>query len=83
MEGFNTEILYKGIAHHIQTQDMGRGAHYVESLIYRSGKLLSSRRTYYTAYLNSSDLEKKIKQIIEDQHKTILKEISEGQFDPI
>jgi len=81
MEGLNTEILYKGSTHHIQTQDKGIKAHYVESLIYRAGKLLSTRRTYYTAYLSHSNLKEKIKQLIKEQHKKILTEISEGKFD--
>jgi hypothetical protein len=81
MSGFNTEIEHEGSAFHVQTQDQGVTAHYVESVIYRSGKVLSSRRTYYTSFLSNTALQSKICEIIQEQHSTILKEITDGRFD--
>lgn len=81
MRGLNTETIHLGISYHIQTQDKGLNVHYIESLIYKSGKLLSSRRAYYTAYLNSADLKENIDRLLKEQHNTILKEISEGKFE--
>lgn len=81
MSGFNTEIEYQGTAFHVQTQDQGTNAHYVESVIYRAGKVLSSRRTYYTSFLNSPALHSKICEIIREQHGAVLKEIAAGHFD--
>jgi hypothetical protein len=81
MSGFNTEIEHGGTAFHVQTQDQGANAHYVESVIYKSGKVLSSRRTYYTSFLNSPALHTKISDIIQEQHAAILKEITDGHFD--
>ncbi|MEE9390802.1 MAG: hypothetical protein V3U91_06125 [Candidatus Aminicenantaceae bacterium] len=80
MSGLNTETTHDGISYHVQTQDKGLNVHYIESLIYKSGKLLSSRRTYYTASLNNPNLKEKIASLIKEQHDTILKEISEGKF---
>jgi hypothetical protein len=80
MNGLNTETTHEGMSYHVQTQDKGLNVHYIESLIYKSGKLLSSRRTYYTAFLNNTDLKEKIASLIKEQHETILKEISEGKF---
>lgn|GEM_PF-452803 len=81
MSGINTEIIHKGESFHVQTQDKGIEAHYVESLIYKSGRLLSTRRAFYTAYLGLPDLTEKIKKIIDDQHNEILKNITDGKFD--
>lgn len=81
MTGFNTEVKYKGASFHVQTQDVGPGARYVESLIYKSGKLLSSRKTYYTSSLASPHLQEKILQIMEEQHNVILQEIADGKFE--
>ena len=81
MSGLNTEIEHKGILLHVQTQDKGMKEQYVESLIYATGKLLTSRKTTYISFLNSPDLEEKIYQIIKDQHEKILQEIAEGKFD--
>jgi hypothetical protein len=83
MPGYNTTVTRSGIDFHVQTQDKGRPANYVESTVYKSGQVLSSRKTFYTSFLNSPDLRNKIKTIIEEQHNTILKEIAEGKFDPL
>ena len=81
MAGINTEIEQRGLNFHVQTQDQGIRTHYVESVIYRSGKVLSSRRTYYTSFLNNPSLQEKINEIIKEQHDLILKEIAAGRFD--
>ena len=83
MAGFNTTVTRGGVDFHVQTQDKGRPANYVESTLYKSGQVLSSRKTFYTSFLDSPDLQKKSKTIIEEQHNTILKEIAEGKFDPL
>ncbi len=83
MAGNNTDIEHNGFMFHVQTQDHGANVHYVESIVYKSGKVLASRRTYYTNILRSSILHDKIKEIIEEQHEGILKDISEGKFDQL
>jgi hypothetical protein len=81
MSGINSMITRHGMDFHVQTQDKGKTAHYVESTVYKSGRVLSSRKTFYTAILDSPKLEFQINQIIEEQHSTILQEIEEGKFD--
>ncbi len=81
MTGFNTEIKHKGATFHVQTQDVGPRAKCIESLVYKSGKLLSSRKAFYTQLLGSPDLREKLQKMMEDQHYTVLKEIVEGKFD--
>ncbi|MGQ9672105.1 MAG: hypothetical protein ACUVV5_03100 [Candidatus Aminicenantales bacterium] len=81
MTGFNSEVKRKGVTFHVQTQDVGLPTKCIESLVYKSGKLLSSRKTFYTPLLGSADLREKVQQMMEDQHKAILKEIDEGKFD--
>ena len=53
----------------------------MESILYKSGRVLSSRKSFYDVFLNKQNLAEKIKLIIEEQHNAILKEISEGEFD--
>jgi len=81
MPGYNTDIEHKGVMFHVQTQDQGTSAQYVESIVYKSGKVMASRRTYYTKFLNSATLYEKINEIIDEQHEGILKDISGGTFD--
>jgi hypothetical protein len=81
MSGFNSEIRRQSAVFHVQTQDLGPSAHCVESLIYTSGRLLSSRKTYYTQWLASPHLPERILQMMDEQHTAISKDISEGKFD--
>jgi hypothetical protein len=81
MSGFNTRVEYKGSAYIVQTQDKGPAAQYIESLIYRSGKLLTAKKTFYTSCLSSPDVKAVIEHMMEAQHKQILEEIVEGKFD--
>jgi hypothetical protein len=80
-DGYNTRFNYKGTNFLVQTQDKGLAAHYVESLIYKSGRLLTSKKTFYTSFLNSPNIRKMIGGMMEDQHKAILQEIADGKYD--
>ena len=81
MFGFNTKLDYKGVSVHVQTQDMGPAAQYIESLIYVAGKLASSRKSFYTHLLGTPQSKTVIRRIMEEQHGTIIREISEGKLD--
>lgn len=81
MSGMNTEARYKGAVFHVQTQDLGPPLRSIESLIYKSGKLLTSRKTSYAPFLGSPEIEKKIQQLLEEQHTAILKDIAAGKFE--
>lgn len=81
MAGVNTKIEHKNIAYIVQTQDLGSPTYCIESLIYKSGKALSPRKTFYAHLLSSPTLKEKIHQILEEQHKAVLKTISDGKLD--
>lgn len=81
MGGYDTRVDYQGQAYIVQTQDKGPGAQYIESLIYRSGRLLASKRAFYTAFLGLPDAADRIVRLMEEQHKAILGQIVEGRYD--
>lgn len=81
MSGCNTRVEYKKAAFIVQTQDKGPSARYVESLIYKSGRLLTSRRTFYTAFINSPNFDKILRQILDDQHAGIVEDIKQGKYE--
>ena len=81
MAGFITKIEHKNITYNVQTQDLGSPTYCIESLIYESGRALSSRKTFYSHLLSSPSLKEKIHQILEDQHNAVLKAISDGKLD--
>lgn len=81
MAGFNSQVKYKGTSFHIQTQDKGTKVNQIESLIYKSGGIISSRKTSYASLLGDPDFEKKVNQLMKSHHLTIINEISQGKFD--
>ncbi|MBD3413337.1 MAG: hypothetical protein GF421_02775 [Candidatus Aminicenantes bacterium] len=81
MAGLNTEVKRKQKSFHVQTEDKGIGINYIETVIFKSGKILSSQKTSYAAHLNQPDLKQIIQQMIKQQHQECLKELSEGKFD--
>lgn len=81
MGGYDTRVDYRGDAYLVQTQDKGRSAQYIESLIYKSGRLLKTKRAFYTALLDLPDAPERIERMMEEQHKTILGQIVEGRYD--
>jgi hypothetical protein len=80
MPGLNTEVEHARETYHVQTQDLGPGANYVETTVYKAGRVLSSRRAYYTSFLSSSDLPDKIHEIIREEHESVTREIEEGKL---
>ncbi|HOI45755.1 MAG TPA: hypothetical protein PLX50_09105 [Candidatus Aminicenantes bacterium] len=81
MSGIVNRVEYKGVPFQVQTQDKGLGAPYVESLIYMSGKLIASRKTSYTEFLDRPDFQQVVQNIIDEQHRALLAEIQEGKFE--
>jgi hypothetical protein len=81
MAGLNTNLKRKQANYHVQTEDKGHGINHVETVIYKSGKVLSSRKSSYASLINDPHLKQKIQQIIEKQHEECLKEINDGKFD--
>jgi hypothetical protein len=81
MPGFNSEVKRLAAVFHVQTQDMAPGARCVESLIYKSGRVVASRKTDYTSSLGSPELQAKVNRTMEEQHAAILREIAEGKLD--
>jgi hypothetical protein len=81
MPGKNTELVHDNETYHVQTQDIGPGANYVETTVYKSGRVLSSRRAYYTSFLNSGDLPQRIEKMIQDEHSTVIRDIEQNKFD--
>lgn len=81
MTGFNTEILHNDKTYHIQTQDKGPPYNYIETIIYRSGRVLTTRRTSYNAYLSQGDKETIISRLVKEQHEQICQQVKQGRFE--
>jgi len=79
--GFNHNVRYKGILYHVQTEDSGVDNPVITTLLYKSGTILSSKRTSYSDILNSDKMEEVVKDIMKEQHKLMLHDLKNGAFD--
>jgi acetyl-CoA acetyltransferase len=79
--GFNTDVDYNNKTYHVQTEDKGMDNPYIESLVYRGGGIIFSKRTSYASKLAAGISEKEIRALLENQHKTIIAAIRKGKFE--
>jgi len=81
MNGLSTTIAHAGFSFLVQTQDSGARAHFMETLVYRSGRLVYSRRTSYTTILDDPHREDRLMGLVRDQHKSVLDDAVAGRLD--
>jgi hypothetical protein len=80
--GFNTDVKYKGLVYHVQTEDKGSVNPLIETLIYKGGEILASRRLPYAELVRDSNTEAAISRLMEEQHKAMILEVKRGRFAP-
>ena len=80
--GFNTDVKYKGLVYHVQTEDKGSVNPLIETLIYKGGEILASRRLPYAELVRDSHTEAAISRLMEEQHKAMILEVKRGRFAP-
>ena len=80
--GFNTDVKYRGTVYHVQTEDKGTSNPMIETLIYKGGEILGSRRLPYANLISGREDEKAITKLMEDQHKAVMLDVKRGKFDP-
>ncbi len=79
--GFNTDIEYRGQVYHVQTEDKGVENPVIESLIYKGGEILGSRKLPYSDIINDGYDEKAVIRLMEDQHRKMIQLIKKGKFE--
>lgn len=79
--GFNTDVKYRGLVYHVQTEDKGTANPLIETLIYKGGEILASRRLPYRDLVKDPHDEAAILKLMEDQHKGMIMEIKRGRFE--
>ena len=80
--GFNTDVKFRGLVYHVQTEDKGKDNPLIETLIYKGGEILASRRLPYADLVRETDAESTIARLMEEQHKAMILEVKHGAFAP-
>ena len=80
--GFNSDVRYRGLVYHVQTEDKGQENPLIETLIYKGGEILASRRLPYAELIQGTQSEKAISRLMEEQHNAMILEVKRGKFTP-
>jgi hypothetical protein len=77
--GYNTNVPYKGNLYHIQTEDSGLKNPVIITLLYIKGTILASKKISYAHIASSPDYKEKVRELMKEQHKTMMKELISGK----
>jgi hypothetical protein len=76
--GYNTNVPYKGNLYHVQTEDSGIKNPVIITLLYYKGSILASKRVSYASLAGSPDYKEKVRELMKEQHKAMIKELIRG-----
>lgn len=80
IQGFNSDIKFKGIIYHIQTEDKGINNPRIETIVYKKGVVLSTTRLNYEDILSSNCMVEVITSLMKTQHDQAIEAVKEGAF---
>src|SRR5690349_10965902 len=81
VQGFNHNIKHKGKLYHIQTEDSGRDNPHIITHVFVGGNILASKKTSYSDIVQAERLEQIVRELMEEQHKSVLRNLINGVYD--
>ena len=84
LSGFNTNFRYRGVLFHVQTEDSGLENPHVITHLFHGGNIMASVKRDYSELIvkkEGDDLEGSIRKLMEEMHKSMLKQLSRGEHD--
>lgn len=79
--GYNHNVKYKDRVFHVQTEDSGVANPHVITHLFVGGNIIESRKTSYADIAKSERLSELLVEIMQAQHKTVLRELIAGNLD--
>jgi hypothetical protein len=83
LSGFNNNFRYRGVLFHVQTEDSGISNPHVITHLFHGGNILASEKLDYSDKLGAADLERVVRELMETQHKAMLKRLQRGLHDTV
>ena len=81
--GANTNVRYRGILFHVQTEDSGRANPHIISHVYHGGTILGTHKTDYSERIGAENLTTVVRGLIDQQHAAMLQKLHSGGFDAV
>ena len=83
VSGFNHNITHGGRAFHVQTEDSGVNNPNIITHVFVGGNILASKKTSYAEVLKAENLQELVRQLMETQHKQMLRNVVNGTYDNV
>ena len=83
VSGFNHNITHAGRVFHVQTEDSGVNNPNIITHLFVGGNILASKKTSYAELLEAENLQELVRQLMEDQHKQMLRNLVNGVYDNV
>ena len=81
LPGFNTNIRHRSVLFHVQSEDSGREHPHIITHLYHGGTIIFSEKSSYADRVNEANLPGIVRELMEGQHKAVLKRLRAGDFD--
>ena len=81
--GFNHNIKHKGKVYHVQTEDSGAANPHIITHLFVGGNILASKKTSYADLVKAADLPTLVREMMEEQHKQMLRNLINGSYDNV
>jgi len=79
--GYNHNLQYKGRLYHVQTEDSGLSSPHIFTHLFFDGTILATKKTTYDHILQEKDRDDRIRKLMQEQHKNMMKELLHGLYD--
>ena len=83
VNGFNHNISHAGRVFHVQTEDSGVNNPNIITHLFVGGNILARKKTSYSELLKAENLQELVRQLMEDQHKQMLRNVVTGAYDNV
>jgi hypothetical protein len=81
--GFNHNIKHRAKLYHIQTEDSGLDNPHIITHLFVGGNILASKKTSYADIIGADNLTQVVRELMEEQHKEMLRNLINGVYDDI
>ncbi len=79
--GYNHNVKYNDCVYHVQTEDSGLENPHIITHLFVGGNIIDSRKTSYGDIVSSDGLKDMLVDLMQDQHKAMLKDLIGGRLD--
>lgn len=81
ISGFNTNMRYRGVLFHVQSESSGVNNPHILTHLFKGGDILASTKGDYSDKLDSKNRDGEVRAMMEEQHKSMLRALSRGEHD--